>query len=87
VETIDEMHPRLSSFTRSTYPQFTETEFKVCLLSYAGLPSKEIALLIDQSVHTVNMARTRIRQKMGLKEVGADFCTHLKQKFTDNSIS
>jgi len=87
VETIDEMHPRLSSFTRSTYPQFTETEFKVCLLSYAGLPSKEIALLIDQSVHTVNMARTRIRQKMGLKETGADFCAHLKQKYAENSIS
>lgn len=87
VETIDEMHPRLSSFTRATYPQFTETEFKVCLLSYAGLPGKEIALLIDQSVYTVNMARTRIRQKMGLKGVGADFCTYLKQKFSENSIS
>jgi DNA-binding CsgD family transcriptional regulator len=37
-------------------------------LSYAGLPSKEIALLIDQGVHTVNMARTRIRQKMDIKE-------------------
>lgn len=87
VDTIDEMHPGLSSFTRSTYPQFTETEFKVCLLSYTGLPSKEIALLIDQSVHTVNMTRSRIRQKMGLKEAGADFNTHLKKRFSENSIS
>jgi len=87
VDTIDEMHPGLSSFTRSTYPQFTETEFKVCLLSYTGLASKEIALLIYQSVHTVNMARTRIRQKMDLKEAGADFNAHMKQKFSENSIS
>ena len=87
VDTIDELHPGLSSFIRSTYPQFTETEFKVCLLSYIGLPGKEIALLINQSIHTVNMARTRIRKKMGLREQGADFCTYLKEKLNEKNTS
>ena len=85
--TIDELHPGFPSFIRTTYPLFTETEFKVCLLSYAGLPSKEIALLLDQSVHTVNMARTRIRQKMNLKEPGADFSLFLKQKYAESRLS
>lgn len=85
--TIDELHPGFPSFIRTTYPLFTETEFKVCLLSYAGLPSKEIALLLDQSVHTVNMARTRIRQKMNLKEPGADFSLFVKQKYAESRLS
>lgn len=84
VDTIDELYPDLSHFIRNTYPQFSDTEFKVCMLSYAGLPNKEIALLINQSVHTVSMARTHIRQKMDLQEPGADFCEVLKQSYKVN---
>lgn len=83
-DTIDQLYPGIPLLIRTRYCQFTETEFKVCLLSCAGLPCKEIALLIDQSVYTVNMARTRIRQKMNLKELGADFSLFLKQKYIEN---
>lgn len=86
VDTIDELHLGLSQFIRNTYPQFTDTEYKVCMLSYAELPSKEIALLINQSVHTVNMARTHIRQKMNLQETGADFCAVIKQSYEENLL-
>lgn len=78
VEAIDELNPGLSQFILKTFPQFNETEFKVCILSYAGLPPKEIAILINQSVNSVNMTRTRIRQKMNLQEHRADFCDFIK---------
>ncbi|RNC63884.1 hypothetical protein [Proteiniphilum sp. X52] len=84
VEIIDELYPGLSHFIRNSYPQFSDTELKVCLLSYAGLPSKIIAPLINQSVNTVNMSRTRIRQKMGLQKPGADFCLFLKHLYDKN---
>ncbi len=87
VETMDELNPGLSRFIKNSYPQLNETQYKVCLLSYAGLPSKEIALLINQSVHTVNMARTAIRQKMGLREPGADFCALLREAYEKNPHS
>lgn len=86
-ETIDALYPGLSHFIRNTYPQFTDTEFKVCLLSYAGLHSKEIALLLNQSVHTVNMSRTHIRQKMNLQEPSADFCAVFRQVYEENRTS
>ncbi len=81
VETIDTIHPGLSGFIRRRYPQFSDTELNVCLLSYAGLSPKETALILNQSVHTVNMARTRIRQKMNLEEPGADFCAVLEKAY------
>ncbi|MEA4916260.1 tetratricopeptide repeat protein [Proteiniphilum sp.] len=84
VNAIDELNPGLSHFIQNNYPQLSETEFKVLLLSYAGLPSKEIALLINQSVHTVNMGRTHIRRKIGLKETGADFCAQLRDNYEEN---
>ncbi|NLX66906.1 MAG: hypothetical protein GXZ19_09110 [Bacteroidales bacterium] len=84
VNAIDELNPGLSHFIQSNYPQLSETEFKVMLLSYAGLSCKEIALLINQSVHTVNMGRTRIRQKMELKEPGADFCAVLRDNYEES---
>lgn len=81
VETIDAIHPGLSLFIRQNYPQFSDTEFNVCLLSYAGLNAKETALILNQSPNTVNMARTRIRQKMNLTETGADFCAALDKAY------
>lgn len=81
VETIDTIHPGLSGFIRRQYPQFSDTESKVCLLSYAGLNPKETALMLNQSPNTVNMARTRIRQKMNLEEPGADFCAVLEKAY------
>lgn len=86
VNAIDELNPDLSHFIQNHYPQLSETEFKVLLLSYAGLSSKEIALLINQSPHTVNMGRTHIRRKMGLKETGADFCTLLREVYEESRL-
>lgn len=86
-ETIDELYPGLSHFIKNAYPQFTDTEIKVSLLSISRLPNKEIALLLNQSVYTVSMARTHIRQKMELQEPGADFCLILKQSYEKNRSS
>jgi hypothetical protein len=85
--TINGLHPNLTRIIRRTFPQFSETEFKVCLLSYAKLSCKEIALLVNQSVHTVNKARTRIRQKMDISNPNTDFCDKLRQIYKGNYAS
>lgn len=84
VNTIDELNPGLSQFIRSTYPQFNDTEFKVCILSYASLSPGEIAILINQSPHSVNMTRTRIRQKVNLQGRGADFCDLIRTGYEES---
>lgn len=80
-QTISEIHPGLPAFIRSTYPQFSDTELKVALLSYVRLRPKEIALLLNQSLNTVNMARTKIRKKMEIPEKGGNFCSIIEKAY------
>ncbi|WP_352421297.1 tetratricopeptide repeat protein [Proteiniphilum sp.] len=70
------MRPGLAGKVREKYPDLTETEFRVCILTYAGFRVKEISLILHQSVHTVQTRRTDIRRKMGL-EPGGDIAGHI----------
>lgn len=82
-QTIGEIYPGLPAFIRRTYPQFSDTELKVALLSYARLRPKEIALLLNQSLNTVNMARTKIRKKMEIPEKGGNFCSIIERAYRE----
>ena len=82
LQTFDELNPGLSAAINKDFPEFSETEFKICLLSYTRLRSKEIALILNISAHTVNMGRSNIRKKMKLQTKGIDFCEVLKERYT-----
>lgn len=85
IETINEIHPGLSDFIRCQSTCFSDTEVNVCLLSYAGLSAKEVALILNQSPNTVNVTRSRIRKKMNLEEPRADFCAALEKAYRRNT--
>ena len=85
LQTFDELNPGLSAAINKDYPEFSETEFKICLLSYARLKAREIALILNISVHTVNMGRSNIRKKMNLHTKGVDFCEVLIDLYTQKS--
>lgn len=72
------MRPGLAGKIREKYPDLTETEFRVCILTYAGFRVKEISLVLHQSVHTVQTRRTDIRRKVGLGP-GGDIAGHIDQ--------
>ena len=82
LQTFDELNPGLSAAIKKDFPEFSETEFKICLLSYTRLRSKEIALILNLSVNTINVGRTNIRKKMNLQTKGVDFCEVLKERYT-----
>ena len=84
LQTFDELNPGLSAAINKDFPEFSETEFKICLLSYTRLRSKEIALILNLSVNTINVGRTNIRKKMKLQTKGVDFCEVLKERYTQN---
>ena len=44
----------------------TPTELKVCTLLKSNLSTKEIAEVLNSSIHTVETHRRRIRKKLGL---------------------
>ena len=48
------------------FPTLTSNERKLCALIRSGLSSKEISILTFQNSHSVDIARYRLRKKLGL---------------------
>ena len=48
------------------YPNLTKNERKLCTLIHMNLSTKEIGNITHQSVGSINVARSRLRQKFGL---------------------
>ena len=65
IQTVEDLYPELLQLIEQQDISFTETEYNVCLLSYAGLSVKEMAFLLNLSDHTIYKARTNINKKMG----------------------
>lgn len=50
------------------YPNLTKNERKLCMLIHMKLSTKEIANITHQSTGSINVARSRLRQKFGLTD-------------------
>jgi tetratricopeptide (TPR) repeat protein len=48
------------------YPNLTKNERKLCLFIHMNMSTKEISAITNQSVGSINVARSRLRQKFGL---------------------
>lgn len=52
---------------QSKYPQLSKTEREICAYMKLNLSGKDIAQLRKTSINTINVARHRIRKKLGLE--------------------
>lgn len=77
-QTFNAARPGLAERIREKYPDMTDTEFRVCILLYAGFSVRETALILHLSPNTVQVRRTDIRRKMGL-DAGSDIADHIDQ--------
>ena len=51
---------------KSRYPGISKTDMKLCVYTKLNLSTKEIADLMNISVRSVEMARYRLRKRLGL---------------------
>lgn len=70
VSIFNEEHPGLAEQIKKKYPTLSETEYKVCILAFTPFTAQESAVVLGQSVNTVNKARTSIRKKLNIEEKG-----------------
>jgi len=52
------------------YPQLTETEYRILILSFTGLSNKETSIILNLSTNTINSLRTSVRRKLQVPEYG-----------------
>ena len=50
------------------FPNLTKNERKLCTFIHMNLSTKEIAKITHQSTGSINVARSRLRQKFGLTD-------------------
>ena len=61
---IERIYPDMYATIQHKYPNLNETETKVMLLSCSDLSNKEIAAILELSIHTVNKCRSEINRKI-----------------------
>ena len=65
--TIEMAYPNAYTILIGKNPNLSETEAKVCLLSFSNLSNAEIAELLDLRQNTINQHRSTLRKKLNLK--------------------
>lgn len=80
LQTFKNARPGYADKIRKDYTDLTETEFRICILTYADFSVKEIAVVLQQSPNTVQARRTTLRKKLGLTG-GADIAEHIDKMF------
>jgi len=78
ISAIDNISTEYISRLRVLHPDLTKNQIVLASLLRIDLSSKEIALLIDSSAKTVNMARYRLRKQLRL-DSDAGLSDYLKQ--------
>lgn len=71
-KSMNDLHNSFFDILKEKYPQLDESEFRICCLSYAGFTNTEAAIILKLSVNTIQMKRTSIRKKIGIKETGGN---------------
>ena len=62
-----QVHPRFFEKLQSNFPDLTPNELKLCAYTRINLSNKEIARLLDVNSSSVEMARYRMKKKVGLE--------------------
>jgi DNA-binding response OmpR family regulator len=69
-------HPEFIDNLLGKYPDLTPSEIKLCTFLRLNLRTKEIAAITFQEPHSIRIARSRLRKKMGLSRE-ENLATHL----------
>jgi DNA-binding CsgD family transcriptional regulator len=64
---FSEVHPSFYKALSKKYPNLTASDRKLCAFMKLNLTTKEISTITGKSVNTIDVARSRLRKKIGLK--------------------
>jgi DNA-binding CsgD family transcriptional regulator/tetratricopeptide (TPR) repeat protein len=67
---LNQLKEGIPERVRQAYPQLTETEYRVLILSFTGLTNKETSIILNLSTNTINSLRSSIRKKLQVPEYG-----------------
>ena len=77
--TFLKVHPEFFTSLAERFPALTNNERKLCAFIRLNLSTKDISRITHQSLHTLTVARTRLRKKLGLANTGENLSGFLSK--------
>lgn len=74
---FEQVHNEFYKNLRRLYPDLSPAEEKLCAFLRLNMSSKEIAAILQQSIKSVEVARTRLRKKLNLTNTSENLVTYL----------
>jgi tetratricopeptide (TPR) repeat protein len=78
---FNKVHPNFIRNIESKFPKLSNNERKLCSFLLLNMSSKEISQITGQTVHSINIARSRLRNKLNLVNSGEEL-SHFLNKYT-----
>ena len=77
--TFLQVHPDFFNNLSNRFPQLTPNEKRLSALLRLNLSTKDISNITHQSLHSLTVARTRLRRKLGIANSGENLISYLSQ--------
>lgn len=71
------VHEDFYNKLNTRFPDLTPNEKKLCAFLKLNMSTKDIAAITHQSVHSINVARTRMRKKLGIDQTDENLVNFL----------
>ena len=81
VDVIESSYKDISTFVKKTFPELSETEYKVCVLSIVPISVNDISNIIDLGVDSVGKAKTNIRKKLKMEGKRASISEYILERY------
>ena len=81
VDVIESSYKDISTFVKKTFPELSETEYKVCVLSIVPISVNDISNIIDLGVDSVGKAKTNIRKKLKMDGKRASISEYILERY------
>lgn len=76
---FNETNPDFLKRLTERFPDLTPNEIKMCIFLRLNLRTKEISVITQQSIKSIEVARTRLRKKLGLDNTSTNISLFLGQ--------
>jgi tetratricopeptide (TPR) repeat protein len=74
---FNKVHPHFIRNLEKEYPKLSNNERKLCAFLLMNMSSKDISSITGQTVHSINIARSRLRNKLQLVHSGEELSAFL----------
>ena len=74
---FNKVHPTFIHNLEKKHPKLSNNERKLCAFLLMNMSSKDISSITGQTVHSINIARSRLRNKLDLVHTGEELASYL----------